>query len=81
MSEETAARWRRRARMTRKVLESQLALLKRLEWSGVGQPYDTGGREPVCPVCYQSRWTNTHLNDCEIALVISTLSEALGLDE
>lgn len=54
-----------------------LSLMKRIEWSGVGQPYDTGGREPVCPVCYVSRWQEIHRPDCDLRALITELEIAL----
>lgn len=71
-----AERYRKRKRKRERRVHSALqALLKRLEWSGSGRPYDTGGREPICPICFQSRWSNTHLDDCELAKLIAVLEE------
>lgn len=52
--------------------DALLTLLRRLEWSANGRPYDDGSFAPACPVCDEPK-SRGHDEACELSICIRAL--------
>lgn len=60
--------------------QALLNLLRKLEWSGKGRPYDTGDHAEICPICGGSPLLLKHSESCELAKMIgATEGMVIGL--